>query len=125
MLRDYRLADHNPKTCRLRAREVLTYPNCFFPSCPNDPQPGDVCFRKRHLIPDLPAYDLDAFENFLSAHGNLIARTLKISKLVRKRLGELAKSSANARSPHVHANCSHSLNQKHISMRICSGTVLI
>ena len=36
----------------------------------------DVDFRRRHLIPDLPSYGLDTFEEFSKARSNLIAETL-------------------------------------------------
>ena len=40
-------------------------------------QTRDTDFRKRHLIPDLDNYGFDFFEEFSSARGNLIVKTLK------------------------------------------------
>lgn len=40
-------------------------------------QSRDVGFRKRHLIPDLPAYGLDSFEDFSKGRVALIKATLK------------------------------------------------
>jgi len=34
-------------------------------------------FRTRHLIPDLPSYGFDSFEEFFKARGDLIATALK------------------------------------------------
>lgn len=40
-------------------------------------QTRDAAFRARHLIPDLPTYDFDHFEDFAKARTNLIADVLK------------------------------------------------
>ena len=40
-------------------------------------QTRDLAFRKRHLIPDLPAYGLDTFEEFSEARWALIVTALK------------------------------------------------
>ena len=37
----------------------------------------DPTFRKRHLIPDMPTYDLDSFEKFLKGRTALIVAALK------------------------------------------------
>lgn len=37
----------------------------------------DAAFKKRHLIPDLPAYSFDSFEDFVSARTDLIVKALK------------------------------------------------
>jgi hypothetical protein len=37
----------------------------------------DEGFRKRHLIPDLPKYDFDSFEQFFDARQALIVSALK------------------------------------------------
>ncbi len=40
-------------------------------------QTRDVAFRKRHLIPDLPSYAFDSFEEFSQRRGDLITAALK------------------------------------------------
>ena len=40
-------------------------------------QTRDEGFRKRHLIPDLPEYDFDSFEEFFNSRKTLIAAALK------------------------------------------------
>ncbi len=40
-------------------------------------QTRDAAFRKRHLIPDLPTYGFDSFEEFSKARTDLIVGALK------------------------------------------------
>ncbi len=40
-------------------------------------QTRDAGFRERHLIPDLPAYNLDSFGDFVKARSALVVTALK------------------------------------------------
>ena len=37
----------------------------------------DAGFKKRHLIPDLKSYDLDAFEDFVEARKEILVKRLR------------------------------------------------
>jgi hypothetical protein len=43
-------------------------------------QTRDATFRRRHLIPELPTYGFDFFEQFSMARTALIVKTLKASQ---------------------------------------------